>query len=60
MLVRRCFTNDYDQDHDSKVSQRNLGILKSRIWREQEDSRHEGFELDKGVRDAKNERVKDD
>jgi len=46
MLVRRCFTNDYDQDHDSKVSQRNLGILESIIWREREDSRHESFELD--------------
>ena len=28
MLVRRCFTNDYDQDHDSKISQRNLEYLK--------------------------------
>jgi len=60
MLVRRCFTNDYDQHYDSKVSQRNLGILESRIWREWEDSRHESFEFDKGVWDAKNERVGDD
>jgi len=59
MLVRKGFTNDYDQDHDSKVSQKKLGILESRIWRGQEDSRHESFELDKRVQDAKNERVRD-
>ena len=29
------------------------------IW-EQEDSRYEIFELDKGVQDAKNERIRDD
>jgi len=59
MFVHNCFTNDYDQDHDSKVSQSNLGILESRIWREREDLRHESFELDIGVRDAKDERVRD-
>ena len=31
MLVCKCLTNDYVQDHDSKVSQRNLGIFESRI-----------------------------
>jgi len=59
MLACRCFTNDPYQDHDPKVSQRNLGILKRRIWREQEDLRHESFELDKGVWDVKDEGVWD-
>ena len=59
LLVYRCFTNHPYQDHDPKVSQRNLGLFERRIWREREDSKYESFKLDKRVRDAKDEGVWD-
>jgi len=59
MLVCKCFTNPSYQDHNPKVSQRNLGLFERRIRMKREDSRYESFELEKGVWDAKDERVWD-